>query len=300
MGILANHLVDLLELKGGDAVRFYVGSYMTSLEMVGFSITILFNASKFVPSLDASTESIHWTCSRGINPSNNRYMEANDTKIEKFERKETGQSLFFESVLKRMCDVAINSELLLCELDTYCGDGDFGNNFAKAGKNVLKILSTLPIQDVSQTLYLCSLQVQKIGGTSGCVFGVFLLNMSSSLKGKEILTRSDWILSLESGIQGIIRLTGAKLGDRTFQDTLIPAVTTMKKQIDEPLQVFAEEIIRAAKLGTESTKKLLPKKGRASYLGERVLGHVDPGAHSIYLLLSEWSKCITANIDIKQ
>lgn len=292
--IVAKRSLEILHSKEISVERIYVGTFMTALEMAGVSVTLLKvekDDQKVLELLDLETESPAWHLSPKVE-FNKKLIQPTLEKTEIYEKKETEETKYLEKLLEKLANVAIKNEQYLCELDSKCGDGDFGNNFARAGKYVLNNISNLPLHDLSKSVYEISLLVQKIGGTSGAVFGVFLLKVSQSLKGKEQIEPKDWLEAFKFGIQGVTNLSGAKKGDRTFLDSLIPAVESLENEILNGYnsQKSPQIIATSAHNGCEATKDILPKKGRGTYLGDRVLGYVDPGSKAIDLLFQTWSE----------
>lgn len=291
--IVAKRSLEILENKEILVKRIYVGSFMTALEMAGVSISLLKldeNENEVLELLDLETQSPAWHLSQKVE-SKKILIKPSIQEKEIYEKKETEESKYFEKLLKLLANEAIKNEDYLCELDSKCGDGDFGNNFARAGKYILNNISNLPLYDYSKSLYEISLLVQKIGGTSGVVFGLFLLKLSQYLQGKDQVTSKDWLEGFKFGIQGVTNLSGAKKGDRTFLDSLIPAIETLEYEITKGFDFnhSPNAIYESAKKGCDDTKNMLPKKGRGTYLGDRILGSADPGSKAIELLFQVWS-----------
>jgi dihydroxyacetone kinase-like protein len=129
--------------------------------------------------------------------------------------------------------------------------------------------------------------VSTVGGAGGPLYGTFFLQAGGPLAGKLEMGPEDWCTALEAGVRGVILRGKAEPGDKTMVDALLPAVEGMQAALQDPasrtgaLHASAE----AARLGMLATIPLQARKGRASYLGERSIGHQDPGATSSYLLL---------------
>lgn len=155
----------------------------------------------------------------------------------------------------------------LSELDTHIGDGDHGYNMERGMKAVMKKLNTdkpanVPIafKDIAMAL------ISSVGGASGPLYGTAFLEMYK--KSQETINMGTLIAA---GLAGIEKRGGAKPGDKTMVDVWNEVVEDVKNN------TLTEEKIQKA---VESTKELTAKKGRASYLGERSVGHVDPGSQS--------------------
>ena len=125
--------------------------------------------------------------------------------------------------------------------------------------------------------------ISKVGGASGPLYGTLFLQMSMTATGKTELDLAGWTAALEAGIAGVQKRGRAEPGDKTMLDALLPALEALKgaSSLEEGLQASED----AARQGMEATTPLEARKGRASYLGPRSVGHQDPGATSSYLLL---------------
>jgi len=167
----------------------------------------------------------------------------------------------------------------LSELDQAIGDGDHGVNMARGFQEVMNKLSdadyTTPsdlLKDVAMVL------MSKVGGASGPLYGTAFLKMSMATKNKEKLTEEDLALAVEEAIKGLEQRGKAQLKDKTMLDVWIPVHQSMKQ--GSPIDWGRLEA--TAKSAMEATKELLALKGRAAYLKERSVGHIDPGSVSSY------------------
>lgn len=155
----------------------------------------------------------------------------------------------------------------LSELDTPIGDGDHGNNMARGMEAVIESLQTKKPETVPEIFKVTAMAlISKVGGASGPLYGTAMMEMAKSAG-----TTTEVIPILEAGFAGIKKRGNSEVGEKTMLDEWAPAIDAIKeKQLTkEGLQSFAEE-----------TKDLVATKGRASYVGERSIGHVDPGAMS--------------------
>jgi dihydroxyacetone kinase-like protein len=176
----------------------------------------------------------------------------------------------------------------LTELDAAIGDADHGINMDRGWKKVSSQLPTLADKDISSIFKTVSMTlISSIGGASGPLYGTWFLRASTAVAGKQELTAQDILGLLQAGLEGVLQRGKAQLGDKTMVDALSPAVEKFGeavgggKNIPEALQ----EAVAAAEQGMKATTPMLARKGRASYLGERSVGHQDPGATSVYLML---------------
>ena len=196
-----------------------------------------------------------------------------------------------EQILKWLAitaDVLEQNKDYLTELDAAIGDADHGINMNRGFQKVKQKLTSLSDRDIENILKTVSMTlISTIGGASGPLYGTFFLRASTATKGKSQLNTQDTIALLQAGLNGVVQRGQAKLGDKTMVDTLAPAVNTFSEAISsgQDLVVGLQEALDAAERGMKNTIPLVAKKGRASYLGERSVGHQDPGATSSYLLL---------------
>ena len=192
-------------------------------------------------------------------------------------------------------DAIIANKELLTELDRPIGDSDHGLNMAKGFSLVKKKLPELQNESIENALKAVAMAlISSVGGASGPLYGTAFLQASKVMKGKDELHRADSVAILEEAVAGIMRRGKAHKGEKTMLDALIPAVDTLKAEIAAgatPKDAFTKAA-EAAKAGVEYTKTIIATKGRASYLGERSLGHQDPGATSSWIMLDTIAKTI--------
>jgi dihydroxyacetone kinase-like protein len=138
--------------------------------------------------------------------------------------------------------------------------------------------------------------VTSVGGAGGPLYGTLLMDAGKAVAGKMELSDDDLVALLGAGLKGVIRIGKTNLEDKTMVDALHPAVEALKKAVaDGQDTVEALHLMTdAAHEGMKATIPMLAKKGRASYLGERSIGHQDPGATSSYLLLKTLTETVEA------
>ncbi|MDR0432411.1 MAG: dihydroxyacetone kinase subunit L [Bifidobacteriaceae bacterium] len=178
----------------------------------------------------------------------------------------------------------------LTELDGAIGDGDHGINLRRgliAGDDALTaavesghlVAGDKALQQVAMSL------ISKIGGASGPLYGTMFLRMADGL-GPELDT-PEFARALRRGLDGLCARGKASSGDKTMIDALAPAVEAMESAASagQTLRAALAQAAQAAAGGRDATKPLQARRGRASYLGERSIGHIDPGAASMALLI---------------
>jgi phosphoenolpyruvate---glycerone phosphotransferase subunit DhaL len=172
----------------------------------------------------------------------------------------------------------------LVRLDTAIGDGDHGTNMDRGMKAAVERLEATDGDDIGALLKAVGMAlVSKVGGAAGPLYGTLFLQMGTATAGKSELDLADWTAAVEAGVQGVKARGKAELEDKTMLDALLPAVDALKAGSDlgDALRASAD----AARAGMEATIPLEARRGRASYLGPRSVGHQDPGATSAQLLL---------------
>lgn len=176
----------------------------------------------------------------------------------------------------------------LSELDATIGDGDHGINMSKGFKAVTEKLKEDDGVDIAGILKKTGMAlVSTVGGASGPLYGTAFMKSSMSVNGKTEIDIKDFSNMLKDALDGIKMRGKAKAGEKTMIDALEPALEAINKGIDQGLE--SKEILKLAKEaaynGVEYTKTIIATKGRASYLGERSIGHQDAGATSSALIL---------------
>ncbi|NET70706.1 MAG: dihydroxyacetone kinase subunit L [Sphaerospermopsis sp. SIO1G2] len=176
----------------------------------------------------------------------------------------------------------------LTELDAAIGDADHGINMDRGWKKVNSILPSLEGKDISGILKTVSMAlISSVGGASGPLYGTWFLKASAVTAGKQELTAMDLSEVLKAGLNGVIERGKAQLGDKTMVDVLSPAVGTFQQAVGEGKDTVSalNLAVTAAQQGLQATVPMVAKKGRASYLGDRSIGHQDPGGTSAYWML---------------
>ena len=176
----------------------------------------------------------------------------------------------------------------LTQLDNEIGDGDHGINLARGFEAVEKKLPSLASGDIGALLKGVGMQlVSTVGGASGPLYGTAFMKAGMACKGLTELDGPAFVKAMEAAVDGIKMRGKATEGEKTMLDALCPALKVMQDEVaaGKSLKEALQDAAAAAEKGVEYTKTIIATKGRASYLGERSLGHQDPGAtSSLYLL----------------
>lgn len=193
-------------------------------------------------------------------------------------------------IIDIMSDIIIENEVRFCEVDSAAGDGDFGMSLAKGFKMLKSEWANLnKDEDIGTFLKECSMIItEHCGGASGPIWGSALRSAGKYAFGKTEINSLELSELLQSSVDIIQKRGGAKLGDKTLLDALIPATQAIKEssKAGENLFEAMKKSADAAVLGAEKTKEYAASKGRASYVGDRSINFVDAGAYAIGVIFT--------------
>lgn len=198
--------------------------------------------------------------------------------------------------LERVGAVLHENAGYLTQLDSDIGDADHGINMDRGFKAVLQKIATMPSADSATLLRTVGTTlVSTVGGASGPLYGTAFLRAAGAVGGKEELTTADLVAMLDAFLGGIVARGKAQPGEKTMVDALTPALTAAKEALDEGASEaeLTRRAAAAAEEGMKATIPMLATKGRASYLGERSIGHQDPGATSSWLMLRSLAETVS-------
>lgn len=196
------------------------------------------------------------------------------------------------NVIGRLCDLIIENEVYFCELDSVAGDGDFGMSLSKGFREVKNQLDEFDTTTVDSFVRAVSMVITEYcGGASGPIWGTAFRFAANSVKDKRTIEVKDIATMLDAAVMGIQKRGGAKKGDKTLLDALIPAAAAFYQAAEDGLSVqeCTKEAAAAARQGAEATKNMVASKGRATYVGERSLEHPDAGAVAIGVIFSHFA-----------
>ena len=183
----------------------------------------------------------------------------------------------------------------LTELDNAIADGDHGINMAKGFAAVDAKLPGMSDKDIGSILKVVGMTlVSAVGGSAGPLYGTAFMKAGAVVAGKYDVDISDFLSCMKAAIDGVMMRGRATQGEKTMLDSMIPALQAMESAYADGLSVkeTLEAGVAAANSGVEYTKTIIATKGRASYIGERSLGHQDPGATSFTDLLDVIAKAV--------
>ena len=189
--------------------------------------------------------------------------------------------------LSRFTQLVTENRSYLTELDSAIGDADHGSNMARGMAAVMEKTAAAPSAAVDDLFKLVGMTlVTSVGGASGPLYGTFFLRFGTTAGAVTELDSTGLAAALRAGLGGIVARGKAELGDKTMFDAMSPAVDAFDAEIagGADLAASAAGAAAAAAAGRDATEPLVARKGRASYLGDRSAGHLDPGATSTAFL----------------
>jgi dihydroxyacetone kinase len=192
-------------------------------------------------------------------------------------------------IIRFLAEKIEEQQAYLTQLDSDIGDGDFGASLCGGFRKIRDNIESIDKGSIGAVLKECGMIItDTCGGVTGPIWGSAFREAGRYALNKETLNLLELTEMMEAVTEKIKKQGGAERGDKTLLDALIPAVEAMRAGVSENVSID-HAIARAAEratVGAENTKKIIAKKGRARYLGERTLGYPDPGAVAISLLLN--------------
>ncbi|NML34571.1 dihydroxyacetone kinase subunit DhaK [Paraburkholderia antibiotica] len=294
LNIVAGAALRELDKLGIVVERAWAGTFLSALEMAGVSLTVLRVDDERLALLDAAAQTSAWPASSG------RVARVSVRAAPAAPPPASGATLARDATLRRaieaVCACLLQAEPTLTEMDQRVGDGDLGISLARGARAVQQELDayaaeTMPgtvLRSISATLR------RVVGGTSGPLYAVMLLRAATALEQSEELEKSggiaarQWSTAFSAGVDALMELGGASPGDRTMVDALKPAADALQSALANGAATDAalQAAVDAATDGASRTASMHPRRGRSSYVGDRALGHADPGAHAVVLWLA--------------
>lgn len=190
-------------------------------------------------------------------------------------------------LIDRLGNNVIEDEDNLTQLDAAIGDGDHGLNMAKGFKAVKEKLEQGQFAKPSDVLKTVGMTlVSTVGGASGPLYGTAFMQMAMSVKDKDSLTIADIPTLLNAAKEGIEKRGHATTGEKTMLDMLVPYIDTFESVGTDDIPKLQKELISTMQEAKQKIITMKATKGRASYLGERSVDHMDPGAQSMMDMLT--------------
>jgi dihydroxyacetone kinase len=290
LAIVGRRVLAKLEARGLEVERLYSGTFVSSLDMAGISISLLRVDDERLRWLDASTLAPAWPNGPKRRPGSVAARTIDETVIippaEMESSPQTTEGKRAKRAVLAACAALEASYYRLKKADEAVGDGDLGDNMARAAEAVR--LGSFLYDRPAELLKAIGLKIQQtMGGSSGPLYGALLLRAGSTLEQGPADDARQWSAAILEGCGAIGELGGARLGDRTMLDALVPFARTFSEQLAEGTSLNESLVaaLEAAKRGADSTEQMVARRGRSSYLGDRAIGNVDPGALAVVIWL---------------
>ena len=286
LAVVARSAITRLEAKGVVVERAWAGTFLSALDMPGFSLSVMHVDDAMLNLIDAPTDAGAWPRGGAVN--RNRVLpSAGVEKSVTAEIRITAAGERLRSAAERVARALIAAEPKLTQLDSVTGDGDLGTSMVRGAEAILALPGE-SFADVSGGLMAMANAMRKaIGGSSGPFYATGLMRASRHLAGIEKPTAQQMAEAFVAAVLAVSELGGARPGDRTMIDALHPAAETFRDRL--AAGASADEAWRSASAagiaGAEATASMKPRLGRASYLGERAIGHPDAGAVAVSIWL---------------
>jgi ATP-dependent dihydroxyacetone kinase len=289
LAIVARHALAVLRERGLQVERAWIGDFLTALEMPGCSLSILKVDRARLALLDAPAESSAWRAASDL-AATRKIVPATMPPV--LPDKPAGPyAQRLRSAALAVASALAAAEPLLTDLDNKAGDGDLGLSMTR-GAEAIRALGEGAWADPPTALTRIGDALRRaIGGSSGPFYATALLRVARSLPTTP--AASDWARSFRAGIDALAELGGAKPGDCTMLDALLPAVDAFEAGLGrgESPVVALQAAAAAAEAGAAATAAMKPRLGRASYLGDRAIDIQDGGATAVAIWLRALSQC---------
>lgn len=283
LGIIADAAVRSLENRGVKIARALVGTFMSALEMPGLSLTLLLVDEPLLKLIDAETMASAWPNMPKVSVTGRKRSRA--APAEPLDAPDSTAAGGLGSkqmvlVLERVCTSLLGLEEHLNALDRAAGDGDCGTTHSRAARAIQEWLKegpppASPAQLLSK---LSLLLLEKMGGSSGALYGLFLTAAAQPLKAKTDLPA--WSAAMDAGLEAMQKYGKAAPGDRTMLDSLWAAGQELQawKRPGADLFQILTKAVKSAEAAAQATKNMEAGAGRASYISSARLEQPDPGA----------------------
>jgi triose/dihydroxyacetone kinase / FAD-AMP lyase (cyclizing) len=296
LDIMLRAAYDDLAHRGLIVERAWSGTLLSALNMPGCSISLMRVDDAALDLLDAPTEALAWPGSGKINRTIR--IDAPRVKAPTHTLDNEAQRQFAsltKSALTSIADALKANEPRLTELDSLAGDGDLGASMTRAA-DALIAMPEASLGTPAGALAAIGATLQRaIAGSSGPFYATGLMRASRHLSSIDGYTAKDWARAFHQAVNAISELGGAKAGDRTMLDALLPAASAFESALNagQSTQDAFASAVAAADQGALDTAAMTPRAGRASYLGMRAVGSADGGAVAVAI----WLKALQPHID---
>jgi len=279
LSVVVGCAVAWLRERGVQCVRVFSGALMTSLDMFGFSLTLLRADTERLARLDAPTAAPAWSPAKPCAESPALIPVPSGT--EGAPPMATGAPTTPAGVaagkaIRAACEALLKEEAKLQEWDQAVGDGDCGLTFARGANAILADLDTYPLDDPHGTAVRLGLSVRRsMGGTSGVLYDIFFTAAAAKFAESSPADSAGFAAGFRAGVTAMMKYGGASLGNRTMLDALLPAADALDSNAS------VADAAAAALAGAKSTQGMSAGAGRSTYVpAEALAANPDPGAYA--------------------
>jgi dihydroxyacetone kinase len=280
LAIVARRALQGLRARGIKVERAWSGNFMTALEMPGVSLSLLTVDDARLARLDAPTTAPAWPGGGAV--AERKIIPAGKAPAEPPQIAAGPLAPALKTIALAIASAFESQEAALTELDSRAGDGDLGISMVR-GAGAIRALREASWANPSTALTAMGNALGRaIAGSSGPFYAVALLRAARELD-RPVLDGATWARAFSAATASVSELGGAKAGDRTMLDALLPATEAFAKGVESGLSLREAwtKAISAAELGAAATAEMRPRLGRAAYLGDRALGAPDAGASAV-------------------
>ncbi|KVX36877.1 dihydroxyacetone kinase [Burkholderia ubonensis] len=284
LAIVLRAAYDNLSRRGIAVERAWAGTFLSALDMPGCSISVLRLNDERAALLDAPTQARAWPGGGAVNPQIRvAAAETRDAPPAALDATGRAWAARLRPALHAVARTLIDNEATLAELDAAAGDGDLGASMHRAAQAILELPDAAYGTPAGALAALGAALRRAIAGSSGPFYATALLRASRRLADVAEPSARDWATAFRSAVESIGELGGARAGDRTMLDALVPAVDAFGRALEDDRNGAAAwaVAVEAAERGAQETARMTPRAGRASYLGERAIGTPDGGAVAV-------------------
>ncbi|WP_321934742.1 dihydroxyacetone kinase family protein [Paraburkholderia sp. J8-2] len=300
LAIIMRDAFDSLNRRDVVVERAWTGTFLSALNMPGCSISVLRLDDARLALLDADTEAHAWPGVGAVNrliriePAFSAAQARAESGATPADAASEAWAQRLKPALDAVAHALIENEALFTDLDSRAGDGDLGASMHRAAQAVLAVPQGALGSPGSALAALSTALRRAIAGSSGPFYATALLRASRTLGETVQPGALDWAAAMHGAAEAISELGGAKPGDRTMLDALVPAADALENALNSacPVAEAWAQAVSAAETGAKGTERMTPRAGRASYLGARAIGRPDGGA----VVVACWLKALQPHI----
>ncbi|MGE0415508.1 MAG: dihydroxyacetone kinase family protein [Acetobacteraceae bacterium] len=283
LSILGRHALAVLRGRGLVVDRAWTGNFLTALEMPGCSLSVMRLDETRLARLDAAASAPAWP-GPGLIPAARRVIPV---PVPAHPMSDAPPDVALRATVLAIAAALEAAEPDLTAFDSVTGDGDLGLSLSRGAAAVRALPNGAWVSPHDALVAMAGALRRAIAGSSGPFYAAGLLRAASVLPPGQAATPVAWANALDAAVAAIAELGGAQPGDRTMLDALQPAAAAFRQALAAGRDARAawNHAVAAAETGVEATKAMHPRFGRAAYLGERAVGHVDAGAAAVAVWL---------------